>query len=44
MRIASYFLAISNNKGKDDKAVYDNNVMIKNYSLRSFFDKNLGAR
>ena len=39
MRIASYFLAISNNKGKDDNAVYDNKVMIKNYSLRSFFDK-----
>ena len=44
MRIASYSLAISNNKGKDDNAVFDNKVMIKNYSLRSFFDKSLGAR
>ena len=30
---------MSYNKDKDDKAVYDNKVMIKNYSLRSFFDK-----
>ena len=29
---------------KDDKGVYDNKIMIKNYSLRSFFDKELGAR
>ena len=43
MRVTSYFLTMSYNKDKDDKAVYDNNVMIKNYSLKSFFDKELGA-
>ena len=37
MRVTSYFLTMSCNKDKDDKAVYDNKVMIKNYSLRSFF-------
>ena len=36
MRGASYFLTISYNK--DDKAVYDNKVMMNNYSLRSVFD------
>ena len=36
------FLTVSYNKDKDDKAVYDNKVMIKNYFLRSFFDKELG--
>ena len=35
---------MSYDKDEDDKAVYDNKVMIKNYSLRSFFDKELGAR
>ena len=44
MRVTSYFLTMSYNKDKDDKAVYDNKVMIKNYSLRSLFDKELGAR
>ena len=43
MRIRSYFLTLSYNKDEDYKAVYDNKVMIKNYSLRSFFDKELGA-
>ena len=40
----SYFLTMSYNKDKDDKAVYDNKVMIKNYSLIPFFDKELEAR
>ena len=44
MQVVSYFLTVSYNKDKDDKAVYDNKVMIKTYSLRSFFDKELGAR
>ena len=30
---------MSYNKDKGNKVVYDNQVMIKNYSLRSFFDK-----
>ena len=34
---------MSYNEGKDDKAVYDNKVMIKNYSLRSFFHKEFGG-
>ena len=34
---------MSNNKDKDDNNVYDNKVMIKNYSLGSFFDKRLWA-
>ena len=38
-RVTSYILTLSYNKHKDDEAVYDNKVMIKNYSLRSFFDK-----
>ena len=42
IQVTSYFL--SYNKDKDNKAVYDNNVMIKNYSLRSLFDEELGAR
>ena len=33
---------MNHNKDKDGKGVYDNKVMIKNYSLRSFFDKILG--
>ena len=44
MRVTSYFLIMSYNKDKDDKTVYDNKVMIKNYSLKSFFDKELGTR
>ena len=44
LRVTSYFLTVGYNKDKNDKAVYDNKVMIKNYSLRSFFDKELGAR
>ena len=44
LRVTSYILTMSYNKDKNDKAVYDNKVMIKNYSLRSFFDKKLGAR
>ena len=44
LRVTSYFLTMSYNKAKNDKAVYDNKVMIKNYSLRSLFDKGLGAR
>ena len=44
MQVTSYFLTMSYNKDKDDKAVYDNKVMIKNYFLRSFFNKELGAR
>ena len=31
-------------KGKDDKAVYDNKAIIKNYSLGSFFDKKCEPR
>lgn len=29
---------------KDDKAVDDNRIMIKNYSLGYFFDKEFGSR
>ena len=43
-RVTSYFLNVSYSKYKDDKAVYYNKVMIKNYSLGSFFDKELGTR
>ena len=43
MQVMSYFLTKSYNNDKDDKAVYENKVMIKNYSLRSLFDKELGA-
>ena len=32
---------MSYNKDRDGEVVYDNKVMIKNYSLRSFFDKEL---
>ena len=35
---------MSYNKDKVDKAVNDNKVMIKNYSLGSLFDKELEAR
>ena len=33
---------MSYNKDKDDQAVYDNKVMIKNYSLEHFLIKDLG--
>ena len=42
-QFTSYFLHMSYNKDKDDKSVYDNKVMIKTHSLRSLFDKELGA-
>lgn len=42
-RAASYILAMSYNKDKDDKAGYHNRVMIKNYSLGPFFDKEFGV-
>ena len=31
--VTNFFLTMSYNKDKDGEAVYDNNVMIKNYSL-----------
>ena len=34
---------MSYNKGKDDKAVYVNKFVIKNYSFGSFFDEGIGA-
>ena len=40
-RFTSYILTLSYKKHKDDEAVYDNKLMIKNYSLRSFLDKKL---
>ena len=43
-RVTSYILTMSYNKDRDDEAVYDNKVMIKNYSLRLYFDKELGVR
>ena len=42
-RSSGLFVTMSYNKDKNDEVVYDNKVMIKNYSLR-FFDKELGAR
>ena len=39
MRVKSYFLTMSYNRDKGDKAVYDNKVTKKNYSLKSLFDK-----
>ena len=42
--VTSYIFTMSYNKYKDDEAVYDNKVKIKNYSLGSFFDKELGVR
>ena len=33
---------MSYNKDRDGEVVYDNKVMIKKHSLRSFFDKELG--
>ena len=38
------FVTMNHNKDKDDKTVYDDKVMIKNYSLRLFFDKELMIR
>ena len=43
-RVTSYILTTSYNKDRDDEVVYDNKVIIKNNSLRSFFDKELGIR
>ena len=43
-RVTSYILTMSYDKDRDDEIVYDNKVMIRNYSLRSFFDKELGVR
>ena len=43
-RVTSWFLTLSCNKDKNDKAVNDNKVMVKNYSLGSFFDEGLWAR
>ena len=43
-RVMSYILTMSYNKDRDDEVVHDNKVMIKNYSLRSFFDRELGVR
>ena len=40
----SHELTMSYNKDTDDEVVHDNKVMINNYSLRSFFDKELGVR
>ena len=42
-RSSGLFLTMSYNKDKNEEVVYDDKVMIKNYSLR-FFDKELGAR
>ena len=42
--VTSYFLTMSPSEDKDDKAVYDNKVMTKNYSLELFFDKKLWDR
>ena len=36
IRVTSYFLTRSYSEDKDDKAVYDNKVMIKNYSKPCF--------
>ena len=41
MRVTSYFLTMIYNKDKDDKAVHDNEVLIKNYTLGSFLIKNV---
>ena len=38
----SYFLTVSYNKDKYDKAVYDNKLMIKIYSWDHFLIKNMG--
>ena len=35
---------MSYNKDKDDKAVYEDKIIRKNYSLGSFFDKELMVR
>ena len=41
VQVMSYFLTSSYNKDQDSKAVYDEKVMIKNYSLSHFLIKNL---
>ena len=43
-RVMSYILTTSYNKDRDDEVVYDNKVITKNNSLRSFFDKEPGVR
>ena len=43
-QVTSYILTINCNEDTDDEVVYNNKVMIKNYSLRSFFDKELRVR
>ena len=43
-RVTSQFLTMSHNKDRDNKVAYDDKVMINNYSLRSFFDKELMFR
>ena len=40
----SYFWTMSYNKVKDHKAVYGDKVMVKNYSLGWFFNKEILAR
>ena len=41
-QVTSYFLTMSCNKDKDDKAISGTKIMIKNCLLGSFFDKELG--
>ena len=43
-RVTSYVSTTSYNKNKDDKAVDDNKVMIKNYTLGLIFDTELRVR
>ena len=43
-RVTSYILTMISDKDRDDEVVYNNKIMIKNYSLKSFFDKELGVR
>ena len=40
----SYILTMSYNKDIDDEIVFDNKLMIKNYSLKLLFDKKIGVR
>ena len=42
--MTSYVSTTSYNKNKDDKAVDDNKVMIKNYTLGLIFDTELRVR
>ena len=43
-RVTSYILITSYTKDRDDEVVYDNKVIIKNYSLKSFVYKELAVR